>query len=434
MKQLLLGVAQEIITPKIGGNLYGYAPDVYSESVHDDLTLTVFAFTCGDLKAMMISACVGSIGTDVSDSLRQELGKMFEMDANNIIISATHTHSGPNLNTDNNSGWGQFDQQYFDSIFHPALLKTAKNAFSHSEPVRLAIATGESKVGINRRELLIENNLSCLGQNPQGCFNPKMILLSFQNLSGKVTGNMIVYGCHGTCAGRNHEITRDWSGIMVDALTEHTGGITAFFNGPEGDVGPRLSNGKTTGDITYVEELGAIAANDVLRIYQTISEFKDATVSTSYRALKLPLLPRIPYETAVELYEKSDKNSYNITKFISEYYRKVKESYEQGYEEQPYMELPQSIIRIGSVAFVAFPYELFSEIGMRIDRAVPDLQVLSLAISNGKGGYFPTQDQLCRGGYEINYFKHKQIQCHPDDADYQLIKETLANLETLARE
>ena len=41
MESLCLGVARENITPEIGGQLYGYRPNIFSESVADELTVTV---------------------------------------------------------------------------------------------------------------------------------------------------------------------------------------------------------------------------------------------------------------------------------------------------------------------------------------------------------------------------------------------------------
>jgi hypothetical protein len=83
---------------------------------------------------------------------------------------------------------------------------------------------------------------------------------------------MVHYGMHGTCAGSNYEISRDWSGVMCDMLEKDSKAITAFVTGPEGDVGPRLSNGRTTGnrDITYVYEIGNKAALDAVKIYKSI--------------------------------------------------------------------------------------------------------------------------------------------------------------------
>jgi hypothetical protein len=118
---------------------------------------------------------------------------------------------------------------------------------------------------------------------------------------------------------------------------------------------------------------------------------------------------------------------------MSVYFNNVRASYEKDFIEEEFDEIEQSIIRIGDVAFVSFPYELFSVIGMRINEAVKDLNVLSLSNANGSKGYFPTQDQLCRGGYEVTMFKYNGVQCPVDDADYHLLKGTLENIGKLER-
>ena len=54
MDKLYLGVAREIITPEIGGQLYGYSADVFSESIADDLTVTAYYFKQGNKEALII--------------------------------------------------------------------------------------------------------------------------------------------------------------------------------------------------------------------------------------------------------------------------------------------------------------------------------------------------------------------------------------------
>lgn len=261
-----------------------------------------------------------------------------------------------------------------------------------------------------------------------------MTLISFKNMEGKVVGNIISYGCHGTSAGRNTEITRDWSGIMIDAVEAVSGDITAFFNGPEGDQGSRLSNGKTVGNIKLTEELGAIAAADALKIYSTLSEYKETSISVTSDIMKLPLLPRIPFEVAKEKVDNAtDKYLVNIEKQTLEYYRDVYNSYNYGYVEVESRDIPVSVLRIGEFAFVTSPYELFMEINLRIDKIIPDLNVIVLSNTNGHGGYFPTESELCRGGYEIECFKFDAVQCYTNDADYQFIKEAVRILSALER-
>ena len=43
-KTFYVGVAKEIITPKIGAFLTGFTPLRRSDSVHDDLNIVVFVF------------------------------------------------------------------------------------------------------------------------------------------------------------------------------------------------------------------------------------------------------------------------------------------------------------------------------------------------------------------------------------------------------
>ncbi len=428
--KLLLGVARGDITPEIGGNLFGYRPDLYSESVNDNLTATVFAFTQGEEKFVLITVCVCLIDTSITDELRKLISQKHNVKIGNIIICATHTHSGPSTN--NMPGWGVVDMPYYESIMKPNILNAVDEAFSNTQPVTMGVGVGKSDLGINRRQLETNNEV-WLGQCYWAPYNPQMIVISFKNEKGEIIGNIIHYGCHGTCAGVNKEVSRDWSGVMTDALEEETGAITAFFNGPEGDVGPRLSNGATTAELPYIYETGGIGAKDAIKIFKTIEEYKDFSVSSVNDSVKLPYDKRISYEDAVEGCKKYTHDAINKDKQMAVYFTKVKESYETDFIEEEFTEIEQSIIRIGDVAFVAFPYELFSEIGMRINRAVKDLNVLSLSNANGSKGYFPTQDQLCRGGYEVTMFKYNGVQCPVDDADYHLLKGTLDNIEKLER-
>ena len=273
-----------------------------------------------------------------------------------------------------------------------------------------------------------------LGQNPWGSFNPKMTIVSFINDLGENVAILIHYGAHGTAAGKNHEITRDWSGIMIDELEKQSGALTAFFNGPEGDIGPRLSNGQTVGDISYVRELGKVAAKDAVRIYRNISDFSVPKLLVSNKSLTVPLKKRIDKESAVKQYEPFKEKMVNLQGMTKVYFENVIESYEKGFSDQDSCEVKQTVIAIGDIVLASFPYELFSEIGMRIDRAIKTKSVLSLSNTNGSEGYFITQDAICRGGYEVNMFLYGHLQQFTDDADFCLMRETVKHIQNLIEE
>lgn len=428
MEKLYLGVSRKIITPKIGACLYGYRPGLESTSVNDDLTATAFYFKQGERKALLVSVTLGGVHEEISDNIFKAVEEKHGIPRSAAIMSSIHTHSAPNIAGE--YGWGDIDAEYRDEIFIPMTLLAIDEAVASAKPVTMAIATGESKIGINRREITLENTVK-LGQNPWGAFNPKMTILSFKAEDGSPVANIIHYGAHATAAGMNFEISRDWPGVMIDTLEAESGAVTAFVNGPEGDVGPRLSNGKTTGggDIGYAMRHGAWAAQDAVRIYKSMGNYHTPKLSCYGGTLEIPLCKRIPLDEAKREYEKYRGETVNRKGQLEKYYRTVIESYENGYVENESRSVEQNIIRLGDAVFVAFAFELFSEIGMRIDTESKIPHVLSLSNANGVGGYFATESEICRGGYEIDMARTSEIQPFVTNGDWYAVIGTLKNLE-----
>ncbi len=429
---LLLGVSQTDITPQIGARLFGYAGNIASESVHDILTATAYYFEQGQTKALMVSVTVAVLDTALSNIIRTKIADAISIPFENCMLCATHTHTGPT--TAGQAGWGNRDDEYCETILIPQILKAVKEAASAPVPVKMGIAQGKSYIGMSRRQHTLKNRIE-LGQNPWGIFNPDMTVVSFRDMEGNSVANMVHYGIHGTSAGKVTAISRDFSGILVDRLTEETGGITAFFNGPEGDVGPRIPNGKTIGTVSIMEELGGVAARDAYRIYKEIRTFEDVSLACTNSVLQMPLDKRISREDALVGYERFCQKTNSTGMGWANHYKTILESYENGYEDKEIKEIPQTIIKIGPVAFIGFPYELFSAIGMRIAEASPVPYTLSLSCTNGSEGYFVTDDTLRRapydGGYEVTMYTLQNMQPYSRDADFHLITKTLENMEDL---
>ena len=425
---LQLGVSRKDITPAIGCNLYGYYPDLYSTEVHDPLDVTALVFTYGEQKIALISATVCLINTALTDEIRAKIELQTGISADNVILAATHTHSGPN--TGGAVGWGDIDRAYCDEIFVPQILAAVEEAAQIMTPVRVGVATGESHIGINRREFKEDNGIR-LGQNPWGCYNPKMTVISFRDEEEKVVANIVHYGNHGTAAGHYTAISRDWSGVMIDAMEAVTGGCTIFLNGPEGDVGPRISNGKTIGTdaMKYVIELGQKAAEDAIRIYRGISSCEEVDMQLQKCVIHLPLQKRIPLEEAKEGLEQYAGNTRNLKAQYAHYYQRVIDSYAEGYEDQKELVKPQWLLRFGDTVIVSSTYELFSEIGLRIQTMCDHKNVLCLSNTNGSDGYFATESQLCLGGYEVGQFLTYRCQPFAPHADWHYITETVRNVK-----
>lgn len=431
MERLKLGVAQEIITPEVGCRLYGYNTAPVSVGVNDDLTATVYYFCQNSKKALIINLTLCTPSTEITQTIAQYAKEKYNIPTDSCILCATHTHTGPATRYGILSGLGA-NNSYVDELLIPRLFTAIDKAVANPQSVKMGVAQGESYVGINRREILLDNEVD-LGQNPWGSFDPRMTVISFKNDDNQVVANIIHYGCHCTAAGCQNVISRDWPGIMVDVLARESGAITAFFNGPEGDVGPRLTNGTTGWSMDYVNTLGGVAAQDAVRIYNTIFDYHDVELKTSCKEISIPLKKRIPYEEAkAEYREKYEGRESECVSFLKKTtLEKTIASYENNETEQETDTFDQNLISLGNIIFAGFPYELFSEIGLRIDRYIKDARVLSLVLTNESRAYFITEDAICRGGYEVELFTRGKVQPYVNNADWHLITQTVEHIKSM---
>lgn len=359
----------------------------------------------------------------------------------NISISAIHTHSGPAIKSA--GGWGAANEEYINNILIPQSVKASRVALDDMKPAIMGIGTTESEVGVNRREL-DENGNVLLGQNSYGVFDKTMTVLAFRDLNGKAILNLIHYGCHGTAAGRSTAITRDWPGYMVDRMEKETGAMTVFFNGAEGDAGPRLSNYRTVGDddynvenelideeLSYMQEIGSLSAIDAMRAYRKIKEYRAVSFDIIKDSVILPYRSVPTLEEARTRFNELD----GMKKLVGVQHREhatLKETirmYENNEKFEAHMLINQILFVFNSVVLVPFPFEMFSEIPLRIKRLSPFEHTLCLSNTNGANYYLPTQDQLVRGGYEIEIFLYANVNKLKDNTDDTIVAENLRILK-----
>ncbi len=429
-KILMAGAAREDITPAVGTCLYGYRPNHHSESVHDPLQVTAAAFSQGEDTAVLFSVTVGDFQTELSDEIRGKLGAKYGISPTRILIAATHTHSAPNVS--GVEGWGDIDRDYVDGILFPAMDKACGDALSSMAPAEIAVGETDSYVGINRREQRRDGSID-LGQNPWGCFDKTMTCIALRNRETKAgILIMIHYGCHGTAAGCNREITRDWSGVMVDRVERETGILTAYFNGAQGDVGPRLTNGRTVGDIRHVEELGGVAAADAMRAYRAMGGYHVPEMKIFEGDVNIPYKPLLTLDEVRAKLASYDNPEALINVQAMEYahYRDMEAVLMEGRTDHPAnFTFRQTLIALDEVLIVPFPYEMFSEITLRLRAYAPYRYVLGLSNANGYEAYLPTEDQLCRGGYEVSCFLFSGPFTLVNNADQIIIDENLKLLK-----
>ncbi len=432
MEKLYLGIGRRVITPEIGARLFGYQDNVYSKSVNDDLHTTAYVFRQKDALSAIISVSVCLIDTPMTKNIREKIEAEANIPYSNILIATTHTHSGPYTASGPAVGTlNESEAEYCSTVLVPGIVGAVTDALSNMDEVTVGCSVGESYAAVNRREVTEDGRIK-LGQNPSGQFDPKMTLISFKKANGEIKGTLIHYGMHGTASGMNTEITEDWCGVMTRRIEEISGAPCAFLNGPEGDVGPRLSNGRTAGNIELMREIGEVAARDAVRIYDGLSDFKSANIEFLKANVKIPVKPRLPLSFCKDELEKyMQERLVSIGVYWKRHYQRVLDSYKNGYEEKEYFEDEQTVVRLGDVIIVATPYELFSEIGLKIQKGYDGFKVLTLSNTNGSSGYFPTEKDVPLFGYETHSFRTRLIQPFVDNADYYFIEETKKNIDKL---
>ena len=424
--ELKAGVARQIITPKLGGLFMGYGSNKGSTAVHDDLSVTALTIEYQKTKVVLMSATVCLIGNELCEKVRKMCGEAVGIPASNVILGSTHTHSGP-ITT--NYGDSSYDVEYCDSIFVPKCVEAVKASVKEMKPVTVGIAKTESRVGINRRQLL-QNDRVILGQNPWGPYDSGMTVISFKGEDGKSIANLVHCAAHCTAIGDRTEVSRDWAGVMIDRLEREAGGITMFFQGMQGDVAPRMANGGSVGDMSHAMEVGAVAALDAVRAYKDIREFRNEKLSALNGDVRLPHAPIMPLEEARSELAKLDAGQPGRwTVGRRNLLNKIIELHAKGETGESFFTYHQTLVKIGPVVLVPVPFEASSEISLRLRTYSKYGYTLALGCTNGSNSYLPTQDQITRGGYEVEQLMWAAPRRLADNVDMHLIAQNLQLME-----
>lgn len=429
MKEFKAGVGISDITPPVGTLLYGYPRDRVSTRVLDNLYAKAVALSNGDDTVIMLSLDVCQIKIAEFEIIKEKIAKECNIKKENITCSSVHTHSGPITCT--SAGWGVANVDFLDNTLIPCSVKAAKEAYDNLQPAVMGWGTVDCLAGINRRE--IKDGKVILGQNPSGPYDPTMTGIVFKTPNGENIATIIHFAMHPTCSGSNFSITRDWPGYMVDRIEEVTGASCMYINGAQGDIGPRLSNGQTTGDESSAKEAGTIAADSAEKLVNSITEFKVPELNLASGKIPLPTVPVPSFEQVLNDMEKmgDPEKLVDLDVKIYDTLKRIKAIYEKGESFPPDIVLSQTVIALDSLALVPFPFESFCEIALSLNEKSPYERTLLLGLTNGTLSYLPTEEQLPYGGYEVGSFHCSSIPPFIDSMDKYIVEENVKLLNTL---
>jgi neutral ceramidase len=335
----------------------------------------------------------------------------------NVMIAATHTHTAPVLyreapRDEMDGGSQPAVKEYTRSL--PGLIAQAVVAANdRRQPVRLFAGTEQEPQLAHNRRYLMRNGT--VGWNP-GKFNPQIIrpagpidpevgVLYAETAAAKPAPvlTFVNYAMHPDTTGGTR-ISADYPGALARAL--------ALYKGP--DMLTLFANG-TCGNINHVDvhwadaqsspneaaRLGTALAGDVFKAYTHLTALANPGVlQVRTEMVKCPLPKFTPEEleqARVDTHTAQDNVRGGFMKLVRGY-RILDTAAREG---QP-LELEMQVITLGrEVAWIAWPGEIFVELGLSAKAGSPFPHTYNVELANGTIGYIPNKPAYPEGNYEV---------------------------------
>ena len=230
-KTLKAGMAKTVITPPVGTQLSGYGGRTDpSTEVLDDLYAKALVFDDGNERIALVVCDIIGFRIDMVNEMRAIIQQQTGIKPDNIMITCTHTHSGPNLRS--------ADSAYVESLKLHVAGAVAAAANSMKE-ARVGAARGECHVGANRRHPNSPSGPYNLYKYPDGIMDPTVMVLRVEDTAGNIIGLVTNHAGHPVAWGsRELGISRDYPGFAIDVLEKVWGDdvVAIFLQGCCGDL------------------------------------------------------------------------------------------------------------------------------------------------------------------------------------------------------
>ena len=406
---LTSGVAQREISPRQPMYLTGYPKfERTSTGIHDPLLASALYLSDGITPLLFVAVDILMFSHETVQRCRVDIQQATGIPAGNILISASHTHSGP-VTVDLLA----FRQDSIVPPTDPAYLvfvceqirEAAVSACQSAVPVRAAFTQALVEgVGGNRH-------------SQDGPRDPEVGILYLETTTHQPLAVSVVYSMHPTVLHEDSKlISADFPGYTRQYLTDRLAGAPVLYhNGPCGNLSPRYH--VTAQTFAEAERLGNRLGEC---IYQSIrglspSSFSEKLVLSAVQGwVELPrrVFPSVAdaealLQRAIAHYEylkssgapRAEVRTAEVTLFGAEecvYLAGAQQRGEVAALQQRYTPTEVQVLRVGesgcrpSVSFVGFSGELFVEYGLEIKRRAPD-KAFVISLANGElQGYIVT--------------------------------------------
>ncbi len=421
MSAFRVGVATVDYTPRLGLPLMGNFRDDYAaRGVHDPLRAKALVFEdSGGTKAALLAVDICMLDRGNVATMRQAIAATSGVPPENVLIHATHTHSAP----------APHARFLFGLDFEPfraaaeEFLAVAASAVAAAErdlhEARLAIGySSEERLVFNRRlrrkdgttqmnwESLVQGFDPAEVEAAWGPVDPRVACLTVER-QGRPIAAITNYGLHpAILAGDNWLYSADYPGYLAEALSRTQGDdfTSLFFNGCAGNVNHVDYRDPLQGrGYGMAQRVGYVLAAAVGQAINARGPLRADRVAVSSEMVALPRI------------EISEAEYRHCRQVMEEARRQPLRGQVDGLPEAHFaglrLEMYQNqhcpdhaevlAIRVGDVALVGLPGEVFCEIGMELRRCSPAPHTLVAGLCGDAIGYLPTRESFAQGGYEV---------------------------------
>ncbi len=305
-----------------------------------------------------------------------------------ILLSATHTHSGPQTSAELSSSIGVLDPQFHDRL-RDGVRRVVSAAVDQLEPVTMTRWVGEHDLGFNRRPQF----------NPGGSVDRMLTVLRLDRAGGSASTLLVHYACHPTIY-QGYQLSSEYCGVAMSELEDRFGATCLFLQGCCGDINPDINRDgvQARGELDVIDREGLALADAVSDL---VSDHGEELEVRSLRSLQQSIdLPFdvLPDPAELRLLAETQGHMGEWSRWLLDHPERMVPSI--------VMQMQRHDLAAGC-SLVAMNGEVCVDYGLYV-RAISGGTTLPLGYANGMTGYIPTAAIIAEGGYEagdsIPYF------------------------------
>ncbi len=392
------GTAKTIITPAGSMWLAGYAArNRPSEGALHDLWAKAVVLDDGaGNRAVLVTADLIRFHKPLTDDIKRQLHDRYGLSDAQVILNASHTHSGPEVNPERirfEIGGEETEKIVnYTRKLTGQIVSLVGQALDNMKPAAVHVGNGTARFAVNRRtnsEAEINQGRVKYLQGPSDHAVPVMKVTA---PDGKLLAVVFGYACHPTVLA-GYEWSGDYAGFAQDELESSFPGTTfLFFQGAAGDQNPLPRR-----SVPLARQYGRTLAASVRQVLEdTAMKPLSPGLSVAYSEIELKSAQGTPSKEELLKVISAESGHPN---WIKNNAKSLLEQLEKEGALPDSYRYPVQVWNVGGHPVVALSGEVVVDYAIRLKRIFGQYTFV-MGYSNDVIGYIPSERVLEEGGYE----------------------------------